>query len=68
MFILWSLHVVPKSTIIAYVKVDQSYDSIIQVQWILEKIVKNNQATWHASLYFCIKEMMVPYNDKYCSF
>ena len=67
LYLLKILHIVLKLSIV-HNKSDPRYDSIGQVRWMLEEMVKTFQSLWNPSPYPCIAEMMMAYNKKFCSF
>jgi hypothetical protein len=60
-FILASLHLVPKNSLV-WDKADSSYDPIGQVRWLLDNLVANFNHAWSASSFLCVDECMVVYN------
>jgi hypothetical protein len=49
-------------------RTDPRYDSIGQIRWLLDNLVRNYQRAWNASPFLCVDECMVSYNGKYCWF
>ena len=67
LYILKVLHIVPKTSVV-HDKKDPKYDSISQVRWMLEHMIRAFQSLWNPSPYLYVDEMMVAYNGKFCSF
>jgi hypothetical protein len=66
-FILSSLHLVPKKSLVTD-KGDPAYNPIDHVRWLLDELVQNFNTVWSSSAYLCVDECMVAYNGQYCSF
>jgi hypothetical protein len=66
-FIMRSLHLVPKTSIVKE-KTDPRYDPIGPVRWMMDDLMQNFNTVWSASSFLCVDECMVGYNGQYCSF
>jgi hypothetical protein len=66
-FILSSLHVVPKTSLVRD-KDDPAYDPIGHIRWLMDDLVTNFNSVWSASPFLYVDECMVAYNGQYYSF
>ena len=60
-FILSSLHLVPKGSIVKN-RADPKYDPKGHVRLMMDDLVKNLKFVWSASNYLCVDECIVAYN------
>jgi hypothetical protein len=66
-YILKYLYVAPKSTVV-YDKQDLRYDRLVQVRWLMSRLILNFQTHLNGFEFLTVDESMVAYNGKFCTF
>ena len=66
-YILKCLHVAPK-IIVVYNKQHPRYNRLVQVHWLMSRLILNFQTHWNGSKFLTVDESMVAYNRKFYAF